>query len=99
MTNSHKHKHDCGCGCDHEFDEEKCQDDCACEGDCTCDHDHDACCNGTPGDPIVSNMKINTFLDDLASDLPAPGGGGATALVGAIGTALSSMHASLTIAN
>ena len=31
------------------------------------------------------------FVEVLASDAPAPGGGGAAALVGAIGTALGNM--------
>ncbi len=37
------------------------------------------------------------FVDVLASDAPAPGGGGASALVGAIGTALGNMVGSLTV--
>ena len=38
------------------------------------------------------------FVEVLASDAPAPGGGGAAALVGAIGTALGNMVGSLIIA-
>ena len=37
------------------------------------------------------------FVTVLASDAPAPGGGGAAALVGAIGTALGNMVGSLTV--
>ena len=37
------------------------------------------------------------FVKVLASDAPAPGGGGAAALVGAIGTALGNMVGSLTV--
>ena len=37
------------------------------------------------------------FVEVLASDAPAPGGGGAAALVGAIGTALGNMVGSLTL--
>ena len=37
------------------------------------------------------------FVSVLASDAPAPGGGGAAALVGAIGTALGNMVGSLTV--
>ena len=37
------------------------------------------------------------FVTVLASDAPAPGGGGAAALVGAIGTALGNMVGSLTL--
>lgn len=37
------------------------------------------------------------FVELLASDAPAPGGGGAAALVGAVGTALGNMVGSLTV--
>ena len=37
------------------------------------------------------------FVEVLASDAPTPGGGGAAALVGAIGTALGNMVGSLTV--
>ena len=37
------------------------------------------------------------FVEVLASDAPAPGGGGAAALVGAIGPALGNMVGSLTV--
>ena len=37
------------------------------------------------------------FVEVLASNEPAPGGGGAAALVGAIGTALGNMVGSLTV--
>ena len=37
------------------------------------------------------------FVEVLASDAPAPGGGGAAALIGAIGTALGNMVGSLTV--
>ena len=37
------------------------------------------------------------FVEVLASDAPAPGGGGAAALVGALGTALGNMVGSLTV--
>ena len=39
---------------------------------------------------------MNTFLEELASSAPVPGGGGASALIGAIGCALCSMVANLT---
>lgn len=42
-------------------------------------------------------LNTNTFIEVLASDAPAPGGGGAAAFVGAIGVALSNMVASLTL--
>ncbi len=42
-------------------------------------------------------VPIQTFLDELASSAPAPGGGAATALVGAMGAALVSMVCNLTI--
>src|SRR6056297_566943 len=40
---------------------------------------------------------MDDFLADLASDSPAPGGGSAAAVVGALSAALSSMVANLTI--
>jgi methenyltetrahydrofolate cyclohydrolase len=46
---------------------------------------------------MTTNSSIATFLDDLASERPTPGGGGAAALSGAIGSALVSMVANLTI--
>ena len=41
--------------------------------------------------------SCRVFVEVLASDAPAPGGGGAAALVGAIGTALGNMVGSLTV--
>jgi methenyltetrahydrofolate cyclohydrolase len=46
---------------------------------------------------MTANSSIATFLDDLASERPTPGGGGAAVLCGAIGAALVSMVANLTI--
>ncbi len=47
---------------------------------------------------MLGNDKgINQFLDELASPSPAPGGGAASALVGSVAAALSSMVANLTI--
>ena len=43
------------------------------------------------------DMNVNDFLDELASNSPAPGGGSVAALSGALGTALSSMVCNLTI--
>lgn len=40
---------------------------------------------------------LNRFLGELASDTPTPGGGSVAALCGALGAALSSMVANLTI--
>ena len=45
----------------------------------------------------MTTKSCREFVDILASDAPAPGGGGAAALVGAVGTALGNMVASLTI--
>ena len=42
-------------------------------------------------------MKITEFLDVLSSDAPAPGGGAAAAVAGAMGAGLGSMVANLTI--
>ena len=44
-----------------------------------------------------NKQTIQEFTDALASKAPAPGGGGASALCGALGTALSSMVANLTV--
>ena len=41
--------------------------------------------------------SCRTFVEVLASNAPAPGGGGAAALVGALGTALGNMVGSLTV--
>ena len=46
---------------------------------------------------MTAKSSIATFLDDLASERPTPGGGGAAAMCGAIGAALVSMVANLTI--
>jgi len=43
-----------------------------------------------------ADISCKDFVDQLASKNPVPGGGGAAALVGAIGTALSSMVGNLT---
>ncbi|MCL5039091.1 MAG: cyclodeaminase/cyclohydrolase family protein [Firmicutes bacterium] len=42
---------------------------------------------------------LSKFVNDLASRAPAPGGGGAAALAGALGAALTSMVCNLTIGN
>jgi len=42
------------------------------------------------------NMQIDDFIKCLASKAPVPGGGGASALIGAIGVSLCSMVANLT---
>ena len=44
-----------------------------------------------------STTPCNEFVEVLATKAPVPGGGGASALVGAIGTALGNMVASLTV--
>ncbi len=45
----------------------------------------------------MTQVSCREFVKVLASDAPAPGGGGAAALVGAIGTALGNMVGSLTL--
>ena len=42
-------------------------------------------------------MEIRAFIDELASDSPAPGGGSVAALCASLGAALVSMVANLTI--
>ncbi len=46
---------------------------------------------------MAANLTIATFLDELASAAPTPGGGGAAAISGAMGAALVSMVCNLTI--
>ena len=46
--------------------------------------------------PLVS-MSVKTFLSELASNSPAPGGGSVAALSGSLGAALSSMVCNLTV--
>lgn len=46
---------------------------------------------------MMTEKSCNEFLDILASNAPVPGGGGASAMVGAIGTALGSMVGNLTL--
>ena len=45
----------------------------------------------------MTKESCRRFVEVLASDAPVPGGGGAAALVGAIGTALGNMVGSLTV--
>lgn len=45
----------------------------------------------------MKKLTIETFVEELASNAPVPGGGGASALVGAIGVALGNMVGSLTV--
>jgi len=47
-------------------------------------------------EPLVS-MTIKDFMDELASDSPAPGGGSVAALEASLGAALSAMVANLTV--
>ena len=45
----------------------------------------------------MTNESCRKFVEVLASNAPTPGGGGAAALVGAVGTALGNMVGSLTV--
>ncbi len=45
----------------------------------------------------ITAKTLDEFIDILSSKEPVPGGGGASALVGAIGTALGNMMGSLTL--
>jgi formiminotetrahydrofolate cyclodeaminase len=46
---------------------------------------------------MAQEQSLQTFLDDLASKSPTPGGGGAAAMMGATGAALVSMVCNLTL--
>ena len=46
---------------------------------------------------MLTQQKVSSFLDTLASNSPAPGGGSVAALAGALGAALTSMVCHLTI--
>ncbi len=45
---------------------------------------------------LLTSKKITDFMDELASDSPAPGGGSVAALCGALSASLASMVANLT---
>lgn len=46
---------------------------------------------------VFTKLSCEEFVDILASSAPVPGGGGASALVGALGVALGNMVGSLTV--
>ena len=46
---------------------------------------------------MIKDSSVQKFLDDLASQAPTPGGGGAAAIMGAMGAALLSMVCNLTV--
>ncbi|MDD3889583.1 MAG: cyclodeaminase/cyclohydrolase family protein [Syntrophomonadaceae bacterium] len=46
---------------------------------------------------MIADMTLNAFLEELASNSPAPGGGSAAAVSGALGAALISMVCRLTL--
>ena len=46
---------------------------------------------------MIKDQSISAFLDELASNSPTPGGGGAAAIMAAIGAALASMVCNLTL--
>ena len=50
-------------------------------------------------DVDLSGMTCHDFADELSTDSPAPGGGSAAALMGALGASLSAMVANLTVKN
>jgi formiminotetrahydrofolate cyclodeaminase len=46
---------------------------------------------------MITQRTVETFLDDLASSTPTPGGGSAAAVIGAMGAALVSMVCNVTL--
>ncbi|GAH10885.1 unnamed protein product, partial [marine sediment metagenome] len=46
---------------------------------------------------MLIDKKVSNFLNELASNLPTPGGGSVAALAGALGAALISMVGNLTV--
>lgn len=46
---------------------------------------------------MIKNKSIDGFIEELSSKEPVPGGGGASALAGAIGASLASMVGNLTL--
>ena len=44
----------------------------------------------------MNNLTIKQFMENLSTEAPVPGGGGASALAGSLSAALCSMVASLT---
>jgi formiminotetrahydrofolate cyclodeaminase len=46
---------------------------------------------------MIAKMNLLTFITELSGSAPTPGGGGASAITGAMGVALAGMVASLTL--
>ena len=62
-----------------------------------CVWDSSACVGEKEDKMGFSTVQCDEFVTVLASKAPVPGGGGASALVGAVGTALGNMVGSLTV--
>ncbi|MCL2080847.1 MAG: cyclodeaminase/cyclohydrolase family protein [Oscillospiraceae bacterium] len=46
---------------------------------------------------MIADLKLSEFIEALSSSKPVPGGGGASAVTGAVGAALAGMVSSLTL--
>jgi glutamate formiminotransferase/formiminotetrahydrofolate cyclodeaminase len=48
-------------------------------------------------EPVLTSMRVSDFVDEVASESPAPGGGSVAALAGSLGAGLVAMVGNLTV--